>query len=1022
VFRLYFCLFLLFSITDSYSQERILTTVDSLYDSKNYSELIQQAESYLLQESPNVYGTSKLKYMLANSYYRSGDFATCWDILIDAHSNVQEIDLSDTVNVELYVDIAQRLGDYSFLAEEYQIGISAMAQALKVGKEKIPNDAWRLGKLFHKAGAVYRIMTQFDNSIAHLEEGQTYLPKMPEDRGKYLGTVFLAEMAQVYNDQNQLNKCIEIFKSILKTAQEEDNKKRLSIYNNNIGIAYERKGDYGKCEYHLRKSLEAKFDLFGEKTPKIITSYTNLARINTLLKRYKIADEYYTKLEELIGEVFEKDHTKNGDTQYNIATSYYQQKLYNKALPHCREAVRIWGLHKSEDDLTLSEAQFLLGATYSKLGEYEEAIPILKDALEVRSKGIKTQDSGRKNILIILCEIYLEKGEDELANSYLDQAFKATNYDEAEPFSFEKIENPATLIDPFALKLANISKKISVSSSEELIHQGTKINIVCDSLIQYIKLKYDDVASRRIATSQIQDLNEAMIRFNYEVQKVSGDDKYVTDAFRIIERSNNTFLYEAIAEENSNSEFGVPQQTINRKSSLQDSITLLHNKLESFPIDIRMESKEYATNLSQLNSYKNDLYSIVKDIEVNYPKYFESIYKSPKISFSDIQSSLKEDEVILSYFNGNDKVYGLLIKPKSYQFLSLGNSKKVETATIDFLDILKKRSMSTPYLNSSRDLYNILIAPFDIPDKSSISIIADDILSLLPFEILIDERNNLPMLLSHVITYQYSNSLKQNSSSKKKGKGSIAMAPIFEDKSQSLFAQNFNLDDRFRSDVSYLPETKNEVNSIHALLKGEVYIGTEANESTFKSLAPGKALLHLATHGFVDHENPDFSRLYFNSETDSLQDGLLHAHEIVNMNLSADLVTLSACNTGAGKIQNGEGISSLGRAFAYANCPNQLISLWPANDKSTTQLMTYYYENLKAGLGKSKALTEAKRRYLASAPEIFKHPYYWAGFVYYGQDDPLNLGSKMPLWAWGLICLGILAIILFNRRKIQSLF
>ena len=123
-----------------------------------------------------------------------------------------------------------------------------------------------------------------------------------------------------------------------------------------------------------------------------------------------------------------------------------------------------------------------------------------------------------------------------------------------------------------------------------------------------------------------------------------------------------------------------------------------------------------------------------------------------------------------------------------------------------------------------------------------------------------------------------------------------------------------------------------------------------------------------------------------------------------------------------GKIQNGEGISSLGRAFAYANCPNQLISLWPANDKSTTQLMTYYYENLKAGLGKSKALTEAKRKYLASAPEIFKHPYYWAGFVYYGQDDPLNLGSNMPLWAWGLICIGILAIILFNRRKIQALF
>lgn len=940
---------------------------------------------------------------------------------MDSHSEVQNIDLSDTINVELYIDIAQRLGDYSFLAEEYQIGISALDQAIKIGKNKIPNDAWRLGKLFHKAGALYRIMTQFEASISHLKEGQTYLPIMEKERGKYLSTVFLAEMAQVYNDQNQLNKSIEIFKSILKTAQEEGNKKRLSIYNNNIGIAYERKGDYGKSEYHLRKSLEAKFDLYGEKTPKIITNYTNLARINTLLRRYKVADEYYAKLNELIGEVFEKDHTKNGDTQYNIATSYYQQKLYHKALPHCKEAVRIWGLHKSKEDLILSEAKYLLGEIYSKLGEYEKAIPILNDALEVRSKAIKTQDSGRKNILTTLCEIYLEKGQEELANSYLDQAFKATNYDPNDPFSFEKIENPLTLIDPLALKLANISNSISTSSSEELIQEGTKINMVCDSLIQYIKLKYDDVASRRNATSQIQDLNEAMIQFNYEVQKISGDNKYISDAFRIIERSNNAFLYEAIAEENSKNKFGVPQQLINRKSNLQDSITLLHDKLESIPLDIRTQSKEYATNLSQLNSYKNDLYALVKDIEINHPKYFESIYKVPKISLTDVQSDLKNDEVILSYFNGNSSIYGLLITPHSYQFLSLGDNEKVEAATIDFLDILNKRSMSTPYLNSSKELYNMLIAPFDIPVNSSISIIADDLLSLLPFEILIDDLTNLPMLLSHVITYQYSNSLSQNSAPRGKAKGSIAMAPIFEDKSQALYAQNFNIDDRFRSEVSYLPETENEVNSIYELLKGEVFIGQEAKESTFKSKATGKALLHLATHGFVDHENPDFSRLYFNSEKDSLEDGLLHAHEIVNMNLSADLVTLSACNTGVGKIQNGEGISSLGRAFAYANCPNQLISLWPANDKSTTQLMTFYYENLKVGLGKSKALTEAKRKYLASAPEIFKHPYYWAGFVYYGQDEPLDLGTGMPWWTWCLIGFGALALFLYSRKKFRSI-
>jgi CHAT domain-containing protein len=245
------------------------------------------------------------------------------------------------------------------------------------------------------------------------------------------------------------------------------------------------------------------------------------------------------------------------------------------------------------------------------------------------------------------------------------------------------------------------------------------------------------------------------------------------------------------------------------------------------------------------------------------------------------------------------------------------------------------------------------------------------------------------------------------------------MAPIFKDKNQPLIAQQYNLDDRYRSEVNYLPESKEEVNAIYRLLGGEIYLDELATETIFKTRAPKKALLHLATHGIVDNDNPDFSRLYFNTEKDSLNDGLLHAHEIVKMNLSADLVTLSACNTGTGKILNGEGISSLGRAFAYANCPNQLISLWPANDKSTTQLMSYYYYNLDQGLGKSSALTAAKRKYLSLAPEIFKHPYYWAGFVYYGQNNPLDTGNNIQYWMWGFAIFFMSLLIFTFTKKIH---
>ena len=817
---------ILMSTSVGSAQENILLIVDSLYESKDYPELIRQAEKYLsdsvsnkLEQDNYQFTVSKLKYDLANSYYKSGDFVTCWTYIQDAYSNANKMELADSTDVELFIDIAQRLGDYCFLAEEHKIGISALDKAISLGREKLSNDPWRLGKLYHKAGAIYRTMTQFDMSIEHLEAGQKYLPKLNAEKENYLSTVFLSEMAQVYNDKGQLNKSISIFNSILKTAYEEDNKKRISIYNNNIGIAYERKGDYGKSEYHLRKSLEAKFEMFGEKTPKIISNYTNLAHINTLLRRYNTAEEYYQKLDQLITEVFGKDHAKNGDTQYNRGTSFYQQRLYNQALPHFKEAVRIRGLHKEENDLIFGEALHMLGATMSKLGQYDEALAILNKALEIRSSGIHTQDAKRTQILTSLYETHLALGNESKALTCLEQSFEALNYSFDHPYSFDIVENPVELIDPLAIKLDYISSKISSSSNEELVANGLKLNIIADSLIQHIKLRYDDVATRRIATAKIQDLNEAMIVFNYAVFQSSNEKKYIANAFKIIEQSNNTFLYEAIAEESSSDDLGLPHEVLQRKSKLQDSITILHKKLESFPIDIRTQSKSYASNLAMLNNYKKEHYTLINKIEVEHPKYFKSIYKLPEISLDNIQSQLTQEEVILTYFSGNNEVFGLFVTSNSQELIALGESNIIESAISNFLNTLKNKSSTSPYLNASKKLHKLLLSPFNLPQNSAISVIADDALSLLPFEILIDEHTNLPMLLSHTITYQYSNTLKRNDSSKRKGKGSIAMAPIFEDKNQALYAQNFNLDDRYRSEVSYLPETKEERKEIRKLNK-----------------------------------------------------------------------------------------------------------------------------------------------------------------------------------------------------------
>lgn len=989
----YILLFLTISFSIALSaQSDIASLTDSLYEEKAYEQLIKRGELHLSTEKSDATTTARLKYNLANSYYKVGDFVHCWRYIQEAFEDAQNIELIDTHQVETFVDVAQRLGDFCFQTESLKLGVDALQKGIDVAEKHLQSDAWRLAKLYHKIGALYRFMSQFDEAIAHLEIGQKLSENLDEERRNYIATVFLAEMAQVYNDNNQLNKSIAIFKEILKDANDAGNKKRQSIYNNNIAIAYRRKGDLGKAEYHLRKSLEAKLDLYGEKTPKIISNYTNLAQINGALGRNQAAERYYDKLDSLIAEVFEKDHPKNGDTHYNRGSDYYNQKKYNDALNHAQESVRIRDLHKSDNDLILGEAEYLLAATLTRLGRNQEAIPLLHTVLERRYAAISTQDTERKSILMTLYEAHKNLGKKVDAHKYLNLAYEAMNYSSEAPFAFDALENPQGLVDPLAISIIEATEEVSNAPTVQNMARGQDLHIVADSLIRYLKLKYDDVTSRRGAVSEFQKLNEALIGFNLALHQHTEDTQCLEGIFQIMERSNNTFLYEAIAEENSRSVFGISHDLINRKIRLQDSIALMHKKMNEISIDSRAESDEYATTLIKTNHYKKKLYDLIQLIETKHPNYFKSIYDPQLITLAQLQDRLSDNEVVITYFVGEKTAYGMSLSSDKIKVLNLGESIEIKSNISSLLEALNNKSYGSEYLTESKRLYRRIIKPFDIEEGQDITIIASDILGLLPFEILINEEDNLPLLLKHVITYQYSNTFMAAPKSKRRGSGAIVMAPIFAQQKEDSAVQNPGFEDRYRSELGYLPETEEEVKMVNGLYAGDVRLGAEASESAFKVLAPKRSLLHLATHGFVDHENPDFSRLYFSAEVDSLEDGMLHAHEIVNMNLSADLVTLSACNTGVGKVLHGEGVSSLGRAFAYANCPNQLISLWPANDKSTTQLMSLYYTNLKGGMGKSKALTEAKRQYLATTPDIYKHPHYWAGFIYYGQDLPMDAG------------------------------
>ena len=143
-------------------------------------------------------------------------------------------------------------------------------------------------------------------------------------------------------------------------------------------------------------------------------------------------------------------------------------------------------------------------------------------------------------------------------------------------------------------------------------------------------------------------------------------------------------------------------------------------------------------------------------------------------------------------------------------------------------------------------------------------------------------------------------------------------------------------------------------------------------------------------------------------------DGILHAYEVYNLRLNADLAVLSACNTGRGKLAKGEGIISMARAFKYAGCNNVLMSLWQADDLSTREIMTGFYERLKKGDGKAAALRQAKLDYLAASPRT--HPFFWGAFILIGDNTELQSENH---WYWygGAIVLVLAIFLIYQERK-----
>jgi CHAT domain-containing protein len=167
-------------------------------------------------------------------------------------------------------------------------------------------------------------------------------------------------------------------------------------------------------------------------------------------------------------------------------------------------------------------------------------------------------------------------------------------------------------------------------------------------------------------------------------------------------------------------------------------------------------------------------------------------------------------------------------------------------------------------------------------------------------------------------------------------------------------------------------------------------MGKAATEAHFTEGVVKARIIHLATHAKADDRSGDYSYLAFAPQKDNNPNALVYVRDLYNLRLNADLVVLSACETGIGKLQRGEGVISLVRAFAYSGAKAIVTSIWSVNDAKTKDLMVLFYQNLKRGQSKNEALRQAKLTYLEKYMGDACHPYFWSGFVSIGEQGAVR--------------------------------
>jgi CHAT domain-containing protein/tetratricopeptide (TPR) repeat protein len=821
----------------------------------------------------------------------------------------------------------------------------------------------------------------------------------------------LSNLGNLHSGLGETQKSLDYYQRALPLQRSVGDRNGEARTLTNIGISYDALGEMQKALDYYRQALPLWKVVADRSGEALILASTGVAYA-TLGEKQKALDYLNQSLElrRTVG-----DRRGEASTLNNLGAVYNSIGEGRKALDYYGQSL---ALRRAVGDRR-GEAYTLnnLGVVYEALGEKQKALDYFNQSLVLRrTVGDR---SGEANTLTSLGVVYYSLGEWQKALDYYNQALPLSRAAGDRGWEATTLRH-----------LARLERdRGNLAAARKLMSDALP-------LVESLRAKVAVQELRASFFSTVRDHYELYIDILMRSHKSEPSAGHAAQALQISERARARSLLELLAEAGTDIRQGVDPQLAEREHSLRQR---LNSKLE---YQIRLLSTKHtpeqaAAVAAAIPALTAELEEVQGYIRTASPVYAALTLPQPS-TLSEIQQRVLDPEtLLLEYALGEERSYLWLVSQTSLSSFILPKRAEIEAAAVALTRLLSEGSTPEEFDRQAIAMSRMLLAPVASHlGRKRLVIVAEGALQYVPFAALPRPPTPgratapTPLVATHEIVSLPSAStlisLRRQVAGRRppakrlavfadpvftrddariksrtatahtsseppaKGEAQPAAETARQENARAVEAAHSLGLKRAGIDLPRLPFSRHEAERLLSLVpRREALAALDFKASQATAISPelrDYRIVHFATHGYLNTERPELSGLVLSlvDERGEPQDGFLSLSEIYNLRLSAELVVLSACQTGLGKQVQGEGLVGLTRGFMYAGVPRVVASLWAVQDRATAEMMGRLYEAmLQRGARPAAALRAAQLA--MQREERWSAPHLWAGFIIQGE-------------------------------------